>query len=100
MAIVQTQINIDEELEHSASAVLKELGLDISSAVSMFLRQVDIRRAIPFEVKLPDYKPEVIEAFEEAERISGDPDVKAYDDVNEMFKEILADEGQVYERIP
>lgn len=93
MAIIQTQINIDEELERSASEVLGELGLDLSSAVSMFLKQVDLRHGIPFEVKLPEYKQEVLDAFEEAERISGDPNVKAYDDVDEMFKEILADEG-------
>ncbi len=93
MAIIQTQINIDEELEHNASEVLSELGLDLSSAVSMFLKQVDLRRGIPFEVKLPEYKQEVLDAFEEAERISGDPNVKAYDNVDEMFKEILRDEG-------
>ena len=93
MAIIQTQINIDEDLERSASEVLNELGLDLSSAVSMFLKQVDLRHGIPFEIKVPEYKQEVLDAFDEAEKISNDPNVKAYDNVDEMFEEILADEG-------
>ncbi len=35
---------------------------------------------------------ETLEALEESERISKDPNVKSYTDVKEMFKEILADE--------
>ena len=36
---------------------------------------------------------ETLEAFEEAERISKDPTVKSYTDVQEMFREILEDES-------
>ncbi len=36
---------------------------------------------------------ETLEAFEEAERISKDPNVKGYTDVKEMFREILEDEA-------
>ena len=57
------------------------------------MKQVDFNRGLPFEVKLPEYKKEILDAFDEAERISGDPTVKAYDDVHEMFREILEDEG-------
>ena len=41
--------------------------------------------------KYPDFKSEIIEAMEEAKRISKDPSVKHYTDVKEMFKEILED---------
>ena len=36
---------------------------------------------------------ETLEAFEEAERISKDPNVKSYTDIKEMFREILEDEA-------
>ena len=36
---------------------------------------------------------ETLEALEEAERISKDPNVKSYTDVKEMFREILEDEA-------
>ena len=62
---------------------------------NMLLRQVILRRGIPFDVAYPEdvleFRPEVIEAMEEAKRISRDPNVKGYTDVNQMFKEILED---------
>lgn len=38
-----------------------------------------------------EFRPEVIEAMEEAKRISRDSNVKGYTDVKQMFKEILED---------
>ena len=37
--------------------VLNQLGIPMSNAVGMFLRQVVIQRGIPFEMKLPANKP-------------------------------------------
>lgn len=52
-----------------------------------------MKKGIPFEVKYPEdvleFRPEVIEAMEEAKRISRDSNVKGYTDVKQMFKEIL-----------
>ena len=46
-----------------------------------------LRGGIPFEVKYPEFKTEVIEAMKEAKRISHDPNVKHYS----SFKEALED---------
>lgn len=91
MATVPTQVRIDENLKQQASELFNQLGLDMSSAINVFLRQSVLRGGLPFSVELPQYKPEVIEAMEEAKRISRDPNVKVYTNVSEMFKEILAD---------
>jgi len=40
-----------------------------------------------------EFNKETLEAFEESERISKDPNAKSYTDVKEMFREILADEA-------
>ena len=72
MATTPTQIRIDETTKKQAVELLEGLGLNLSDAVNMFLRQVVLRGGIPFEVKYPEYKPEVIEAMEEAKRISRD----------------------------
>ena len=48
-------------------------------------------KVIITEDKYLESKPEIIEAMEEAKRISRDPSVKHYTDVKEMFKEILED---------
>lgn len=87
MATTPTQIRIDEGTKKQAVELLEGLGLNLSDAVNIFLKQVILRGGIPFEVKYPEFKPEVIEAMEEAKRISHDPNVKHYS----SFKEALED---------
>lgn len=93
-----TQIRIEENTKKEAVELLEGLGLNLSEAVNMFLRQVILRRGIPFEIKYPEetreFRPEVIEAMEEAKKISRDPNVKSYTNVKEMFKEILEDDAE------
>lgn len=44
------QIRIDSDLRREADKLFTEVGLDMSSAVRLFLRQSVIRRRLPFEV--------------------------------------------------
>jgi len=88
MATLPTQIRIDEEVKKQAIELFGKLGLDISSAVNIFLRQSILQGGLPFEVKVPQYRPEVIEAMKEAKNISKDTTVKGYTDLEEMFKEL------------
>ena len=87
-----TQIRIEENTKRQAVELLEGLGLNLSDAVNMFLRQVILRKGIPFEVAYPEdmweFKPEVLEAMEEAKRISREPNVKGYTDVDELFEEL------------
>ena len=71
-----------------AVELLEGLGLNLSDAVNMFLRQVILRNGIPFEVKYPEFKPEVIEAMEEAKRISRDPNTKRYNSFSEALEDM------------
>ena len=70
MATVPTQVRIDENLKKQATELFSQLGIDIKQCV--------MRGGLPFEVVIPQYKPEVIEAMEEAKRISKDPNAKRY----------------------
>ena len=91
MTTTPTQIRIEENTKKQAVELLEGLGLNLSDAVNMFLKQVILRGGIPFDVKYPEFKPEVIEAMEEAKQISRDPNIKGYTDVRQMFEEILGD---------
>lgn len=91
MATTPTQIRIDEITKKQAVELLEGLGLNLSDAVNIFLRQVILQGGIPFEVKYPQFKQEIIDAIEESQKISKDPNVKSYTNVKEMFKEILED---------
>ncbi len=67
---------------------MEGLGLNLSEAVNMFLKQVILQRGLPFEVKYPEYKPEVLEAMEEAKRISRDPNVKGFTNIDDLFADL------------
>ena len=55
---------VEPDIKEQAEAVLSQLGISMSSAVEMFLRQVVLQRGIPFEMKLPAGKPIAYGSFE------------------------------------
>lgn len=89
MATIPTQIRLDEDLKKQAVELFAQLGLDMSSAMNIFLRQCVLHEGLPFNVELPKYKAEVIEAMEEAKHIAKDPNTKRY----HSFSEALEDMG-------
>ena len=48
---------VEPEVKEQAESILNQLGIPMSNAVGMFLRQVVIQRGIPFDIKLPSNKP-------------------------------------------
>ena len=48
---------VEPEIKEQAEQVLEKLGIPMSNAVGMFLRQVVLQRGIPFEMKLPTEVP-------------------------------------------
>ena len=48
---------VEPEIKEQAEIILNQLGIPMSNAVGMFLRQVIIHRGIPFEMKLPVKNP-------------------------------------------
>ena len=48
---------VEPEVKEQAEIVLEQLGIPMSNAIRLFLRQVVLQRGIPFELKLPQSKP-------------------------------------------
>lgn len=92
MATIQTQIRIDEDLKRDTAKIFSALGLDMSTAVNMFLRQVSLIKGIPFDVKIPEFKDDVVEAMREAEKITRDSNVKRYKNFSELLSELDAED--------
>lgn len=88
MATVPTQVRIDETLKKQANELFSQLGLDMSGAMNIFLRQCVLRGGLPFNIELPQYKPEVVEAMEEARRISKDSGEKRYNSFSEAMEDL------------
>ena len=47
---------VEPDLKEQAEQVLNQLGIPMSNAVGMFLKQIVLQRGIPFEMKLPFYE--------------------------------------------
>ena len=90
MAGTTTNISIrmDSDLKAQADALFAELGMNLSTAFNIFVRQSLREGGIPFEVKLEQPNKETIAAMLEAERIAKDPSVKGYNDLDELFADL------------
>ena len=86
MATVPTQVRIDENLKKQATELFSQLGMDMSSAMNIFLRQCVMRGGLPFEVLIPQYKSEVLEAMEEAKRLSKETNAKRYSNFSDAME--------------
>ena len=81
-------IRMDTELKAQADALFGELGMNISTAFNIFVRQAIREGGIPFKIKLDKPNKETAAAIREAERIARDPEVKGYDDRDELFSDL------------
>jgi DNA-damage-inducible protein J len=81
-----TSINVrtTEEIKKNAEVIINGLGLNISSAVNLFLRQVINYRGIPFDLRLPN--KETLHAMDD---IENNRNLESADTVEEMFKKIV-----------
>ena len=86
MATTPTQIRIDADIKKQATDLFNNLGLDMSSAVNLFLHQCILRGGLPFRVEMPRYNQHILDAMDEARRISRDPDVMGYTSMDELRK--------------
>jgi DNA-damage-inducible protein J len=90
MATVNVTVRIDKELKREAEELFDDLGLTMSSAITVFIKQAVRQQKIPFELSRNIPNRETLEALEEARRIaSGELEVKSYTDAKEMFNDIL-----------
>lgn len=84
------QVRIDDSLKKEVDALFTDLGLDTPTAIRIFLKQAIKKQGLPFDVVQSIPNAETIAAMEEADRISRDPNVKGYSDVDKMMKDLLA----------
>lgn len=81
-------IRMDSDLKVAAEELFAELGMNISTAFNIFVRQALRERGIPFKITEGTPNKETISALLEAERIAKDSSVKGYHDVDELFADL------------
>ena len=91
MAKITTNIGIEADIKKKAQELFSELGMDLSTAVNIFIRQALRQRAIPFEITANVPNEETREAIAEVKRMKKNPSFgKTYEDVDSMFEDLLA----------
>lgn len=92
MATTNITIRMDETLKKEADKLFGEMGMNISTAFNIFVRQSIRDRAIPFQIHLDQPNRETIAAMLEAERIANNPNIPGYTTAREAFAAALSEE--------
>ena len=86
-------IRIEPKLKKEVEETLNELGMNITDAVTIFLKQVVMTDSIPFIIKKPSFNKETLQAIKETNEIMENPEnYKSYNNVYEMIEEIEHEE--------
>ena len=91
MSTTNLNIRTDKNVKIAAEKIFEELGLNMTTAINIFLRQTIRENGIPFELTLNTPNRVTLAAIEEGKRIACDESVKGYTDMEEL-KAALEDE--------
>jgi DNA-damage-inducible protein J len=82
-------IRTDPKLKKRVKTILKKMGLDVSTAINLYLHQIEITETIPFPIRTengftPEQEREILREVEEAVQ-SG----RSYRSAEELHRDIL-----------
>ena len=84
-------IRTDTETKRQAEELFNELGLNMSTAFNMFMKQALRERRIPFTVGEPYPNAATIAAIEEGRRLAQDPNtprIKSMEEFDAFLEEL------------
>ncbi len=81
-------VRIDPELKAQAESLFSDLGMSLTTAITVFFRQAVRENRIPFEIKRDRPTRETAAAMRAALRISRDPDIQGYEDPKELLRDL------------
>ncbi|OGI76509.1 hypothetical protein A3C57_01450 [Candidatus Nomurabacteria bacterium RIFCSPHIGHO2_02_FULL_33_12] len=87
-------IRIDEKVKASARKTFASIGLDMSSAVKLFLHQTALQKKLPFQVLTangytPEFEAEIKKDIEETMADLKSGKIKKYSSVEQLHRDIL-----------
>ncbi|MDY0295576.1 MAG: type II toxin-antitoxin system RelB/DinJ family antitoxin [Acholeplasmataceae bacterium] len=72
-------VRVSDDLKNNVESILSDLGITLSYAVNIYLKQIESRRGIPFDVVLPSQeKAKEIEMLANAINLTGGKEVSTY----------------------
>ena len=92
MAKVSTSISIDADVKAQAQALFADFGLDLSTAINIFLRQSIRENCIPLTIQREVPNADTVAAMKEAEEMAKNPSAyKRYSSFSDLLREVEAD---------
>ena len=84
MATANLNIRTDQAVKDQAEQLFNELGLNMTTAVNLFLRAVVREHGIPFALKLDTPNDITAAAIEEGRRLLADPTAPRYSSMDDL----------------
>lgn len=78
-------IRIDKDVKESSEKVFEDLGINMTTAINIFLRQVIRVNGIPFEIKGNTPNQATTKAIEESVQLAND-NTKGYSNIEDLKK--------------
>lgn len=92
MAKVSTNLSLDADLKREAQALYADLGMDLSTAVNIFLRQSLRVQGVPFSITRESLNADTAAALAEYQAMKAHPEqYKRYASFRDAMDEVLAD---------
>jgi DNA-damage-inducible protein J len=92
MPVSNINVRVDSDVKSTSTEILNSLGLDMTTAINIYLRQIIEFNGLPFPVQ-KKFNRETEEAIAEAHKIaSGEMKAKTYSNVEDMFNDILSED--------
>ena len=91
MANVNVTIRMDSDLKKQADDLFNELGMSMTTAITIFAKQAVREQKIPFDISLNIPNAETIEALNEFDKMVSDKDsYTRYGSFGDLLKEVTA----------
>ena len=84
MATTNLNIRIEKAIKDQAENIFNELGINMTTAVNMFLRTAIREHGIPFELKLDVPNDSTVAAIEEGRKLMADQAAPRYSSMEEL----------------
>lgn len=81
-------VRMDKQVKETSEALFQELGMNLTTAINVFLRQAIRTGGFPFEIKKDQPNKETLLALLESDRLLQSSDTKRYSDVEEALREL------------
>ena len=78
MGTANFSCRMDKDLKEQSETLYNELGMSLTTAFTVFLKESLRVGGLPFEVRLPSYNQETLQALEEAKNAAQNPAIKKY----------------------